>query len=98
MTYEAFLDALRATPRDWTFGPEGQLRIYTPYLCACPISATVQFPTIWAHCHVNHLATRAGLEDATWKAIARAADCLPGCNPHIRRDLIEACGLTRHLQ
>ena len=93
MTYPEFLEALSNTPRDWRLdgrairrGPKNE-----PLLCQCPITSLKNAQV----CDWREIADQLGLSNSS--LIIAAADLYMGdsnYNPGIRRDLLEACGLS----
>lgn len=93
MSYDEFLERLRNTPRTWRLYQAGQLRIDTPWLTSCPITATAHQPALYNVADLHSCAKRLGLSHELMLAITRAGDNTPGHDPAIRRDLLRACGL-----
>lgn len=86
MTYQAFLDQLRQTPRNWRI-VNGKIRRSGD---TCPIRA-VEGRNGSANVHLS--VKRLGLRHATAGRLIDAADGWPDTQP-TRRDLLAACGLT----
>lgn len=91
MTYEEFLAALRKTPRDWRLSTLGIRCGHYPAQ-NCPISAVTG--------NLEHYGNPfdAGnrvlkMDAAEVNEIVAAADNWPSADPHIRRDLLAACGI-----
>lgn len=88
MTYEEFLENLRATPREWYLcAPWGvnlqnrMIRCDIANAKFCPINRVIQITT-WV------------LPRELRSKIMMAADEAGNYDPKIRRDLLEACGLA----
>lgn len=94
MTYEEFLEKLRATPRDWRLAL-GRIRRLSPDL-QCPISSVLggqMFDGV-------AIGTKSGMDAEIAKKIMSSADSDKAYSwdtyfdPQIRADLLAACGLT----
>lgn len=93
MTYEEFLAALEATPRDWwvvagliRFQPEQPRGVPS----CCPIEACCPGGFLPS----GEAALQLGLSDDVAAAIIAAADNAPGHDPAVRSDLLCACDLS----
>jgi hypothetical protein len=86
MTYAEFLEKLRETPRDWTIREWGNIRRGIGGHPQCPISALCDLDA------GSVSAAARGLNLGKWRHIAMAADNNTDCQ--MRRDLLEACGLS----
>lgn len=89
MTYEEFLDKLRATPRDWGLIPGGGIRYARP----------PDYHSGAARCPVNRVFgyhSSSQIENNWQYDVLRASDWHNHADPHlvaIRREILEACGL-----
>lgn len=83
LTYEMFLQKLRATPRNWILTEHKEIRLKDD-LVTCPGLV----------CGAFESSTSGGIQprDLRWK-IAAAADYSSTRDADTRRDLLEACGL-----
>lgn len=97
MTYAAFLDKLRQTPREWTLvNLDGQACIRRGTnrgqpTYACPICA-VAGTSGWIYWRDD--ARKLGLRTHSAESIVQAADDRPSHDRAIRADLLAACGLS----
>lgn len=87
MTYEHFLDRLRATPRGWRVTPRGLIRTQG-VIGKCPITA-VSRGSAPAYVAADEI----GLGREMAERIMAAADGSVH-EGEIRRDLLKACGLA----
>lgn len=99
MTYPEFLEALRKTPRAWTFYDDDMIRAEGHWL-SCPLTVVDGHPT---DCSFMNAALRLEMNSKNRDEIVVAADNAFAplkANPRyaryaqIRADLLEACGLT----
>jgi len=96
MTYEEFLDKLRATPRDWYVNCVGRIRRRHGdnfVLDQCPISALVGYTSVAYRSASETL----NIPPKLVRLIIAAADYDLGLDKHrklIRQDLLAACGLA----
>ena len=95
MTTEQFLEILSRTPRDWRL-EDGKIRRGPGPNPECPITAVAHAlergPTIPAVAIVPALRTLR-LGSALVTEMVRASDDYETCDPLIRMQLMEACGL-----
>lgn len=93
MTYEQFLIALRATPRDWYLDDQTRIRRFVSRgsLCECPISALAHEPAT----RYPAAAKTLGIQKKLAESIALAADDTQRKRrlKAVRADLLAACGL-----
>lgn len=80
MSYKEFLEKLRATPRNWALNRNGEIRA-NGGTSTCP----------GLRCNLFDPENQP-VYSRRWD-VAKAADKDEGYDPHIRRDLLEACGL-----
>lgn len=95
MTYQEFLGKLRETPQTWEVHPscDGELHIRNGE--CCPITAVYDAELEAAF--VSFAADRLGLSEQDERNIVYAADGASWSryyNAAVRRDLLDACGLT----
>lgn len=92
---ERFLDALRATPRDWYLTWAGEIRRDgggREWECPLCAAAKLVDPGFGYELIYWEASPLFGVQDIETK-IALAADNARNCDPELRRKLLEACGL-----
>lgn len=97
MTIDQFIEKLRQTPRDWrpVITDRGTLRRGTRKTYQCPLGSVAYPNPREAACGEPYRYGRElGLSLEDTKLIFDAADGIFGCDPTLRRRLIEACGLA----
>ncbi len=95
MTRQHFLEFLSRTPRDWRLS-EGKIRRGSMVNPQCPITAVAHLlargPSIPSAAVIP--ATRTlHLGPELVKAVVEASDDYEACDPLVRMELMEACGL-----
>ena len=92
MTYQEFLQKLRATPRDWSVTPHlGMIRRWDGPVCQCPVSSLSGLSAM----DFDVSAKRLGLANSLRAQIVCAADNNSVGRPtNVRADLLRACGLS----
>lgn len=106
MTIDEFIEQLKATPRQWRFGPPNKVvgelhpprQIRSGERCDCPITAAVgerhPVPSMAIRsAYAMIMYRKIGLSEEDAVSIIRAADWKPN-HEALRKRLVEACGLV----
>ena len=98
VSFEQFLELLRATPRDWYLSTWDAIRRNElvndgeDYISQCPITSLANKPIS----DYKEVALQLGMSHRNYMDIVHAADADLHHNSQMRTDLLTACGLKRN--